>query len=101
MVEAATVIRSKFLFLHTTGMIVFTAFPAAYLIAQGKSDINYIVIGVLALVATLPFRLIGLDIHQWFNRDDIGHVLMMIALFCFFQGVKFRESRNEAWELAS
>jgi hypothetical protein len=87
--------------IHTTGMVFFTLIPAIVMLIQRKSDINYIVLGIIALLATLPFRILEVDFHRWFNRDDIGHVLMMVTLFCFFQGVKFRESRNEAWQLAA
>lgn len=86
--------------IHTTGMLVFTVIPAVYLINQGKADINYIILGIMSLFATLPFRFLEWDFHEWFNRDDIGHVLMGITLFCFFRGVKFRESRSADWQLA-
>jgi hypothetical protein len=86
--------------IHTCGMVVFTMIPAVYLLNQRKTDINYIILGILALLATLPFRFLEVDFHRWFNRDDIGHVLMAIALFCFFKGVKFRESRSPNWMVA-
>lgn len=87
--------------LHTTGMAIFTIIPAIIFLYKGKKDINYIVLGVLSLIATLPFRFLEVDFHEWFNRDDIGHIFMMITLFCFFRGVKYRESRSEAWQLAA
>ena len=87
--------------IHTTGMVLFTAIPAIIFFLRGKSEINYIILGVLALVATLPFRLLEVDFHAWFNRDDIGHILMMVTLYCFFRGVKYREIRSDAWQLAT
>ena len=85
---------------HTFGMVVFTLLPAVYLLNQGKSDINYIVVGIISLLSTLPFRLLEIDFHRWFNRDDIGHVLMAVALYYFFKGVKYRESKSANWQLA-
>lgn len=86
--------------IHTCGMVLFTILPAGYLMSQGKSDTNFIVIGIIALLGTLPFRFLEVDFHQWFNRDDIGHVLMGVALYCFFRGVKYREGRSAGWQLA-
>ncbi|MFT4737550.1 MAG: putative membrane protein [Cyclobacteriaceae bacterium] len=87
--------------LHSTGMAFFTIPPMIYMLKQGKPDINYVIFGVLALLASLPFRIFGVDFHQLMNRDDIGHLLMIVALLCFFKGVKYRESRLPNFQVAS
>lgn len=78
---------------HSFGMLLFILFPFIHFTLQKRNELNMMFAGILMLLAALPIRLLGLDIHIWFNRDDIGHIFMMFALFFFYQGViKFEAS---------
>jgi hypothetical protein len=79
---------------HMIGMGLFLAVPSLLQMAKGESDLNYFFFGFLALLTSLPFKLMAIDIHLWFNRDDVGHVFMMIASYAFYRGVKERESNE-------
>ncbi|MFY0688672.1 MAG: hypothetical protein JXQ90_15975 [Cyclobacteriaceae bacterium] len=70
------------------GFIFFIAIPSAIRTFKGDTFHRYFAIGVLVLIVSLPVRLLGIDFHLWFNRDDIGHVLMFITLMCFLQGTR-------------
>ncbi|MDH5609291.1 MAG: hypothetical protein OEY56_07405 [Cyclobacteriaceae bacterium] len=77
---------------HTIGMAVFIFVPGFIFLFQRRNELNYLVLGVFSLLLALPFRLYEVDFHTWFNRDDIGHVMMMTALYLFFRGVREYES---------
>lgn len=74
--------------IHSCGMVLFLLIPSIVNGVNKKFDLNYFFLGGLSLIATLPFKLGGIDLHLWFNRDDIGHVFMMFSTFCFFKGAK-------------
>lgn len=50
-----------------------------------------IIIGLFAAVSSV----IKFSPHQWFTHHDIGHFIMIMSLFFFYKGVKFRNESNE------
>lgn len=55
---------------------------------QGKTYFRFYLVGILALVFALPFKVMAIDLHLWFNRDDISHIFMIIANYSFYKGIK-------------
>lgn len=80
--------------IHSSGMAVFLLVPSIIYMSKGKRELNYFFLGALSLMATLPFKLLAIDFHVWFNRDDISHVFMIMASVCFYRGVKEYESKT-------
>lgn len=76
-----------YVMIHTSFLIPFLLIP----LTKDKNTFSYFGLGILLLLAALPVKLAGLDLHLWFNRDDISHVFMMGTLWSFFQGVKIYE----------
>jgi len=59
---------------------------------EDKQRSTFFLLGALSLVSSLIFRLLAIDFHVWFNRDDAGHIFMIMASFCFYRGIKVYES---------
>lgn len=55
---------------------------------QGKTYFRFYLVGILAMIFALPFKALAIDLHLWFNRDDISHVFMIIANYSFYKGIK-------------
>ena len=81
--------------IHSSVMGLFLLVPSLLYLVKGRSELSYFLIGALTLVASLPFKLLAIDFHLWFNRDDIGHIFMMMALYCFYKGVLVHESNPD------
>ncbi len=76
---------------HTSAMGIFLLVPSINWMIQGRNELNYFFVGALALISSLPFKLMAIDFHLWFNRNDIGHIFMLIAAYYFYKGVKVYE----------
>ena len=48
---------------------------------------KYFWISVLILIPTAFFQSLKINIHQWFDRNDASHVLLLISLIFYFLGV--------------
>ncbi len=81
--------------LHCLGMVLFLLVPSINRMRRGQQELNFFFLGALCLISALMFRIMAIDFHIWFNRDDIGHVFFGIASFCFFRGVKVFETKKQ------
>lgn len=81
----------KFLWvmLHITGLIFFVGIPSGIYWKQGLQEFKYFIYSIGLLLMTAPIKLLKIDIHPaYFNRDDIGHVFMIIAFWVMFKAVR-------------
>ncbi|PIB36898.1 hypothetical protein BFP72_16550 [Reichenbachiella sp. 5M10] len=77
---------------HTAiGLLIILGASAIHHIRMGQSHYYLFLYSIGLMILTLPFRLGGIDLHLWFNRDDVSHVFMIISLVLFYKGVKHRE----------
>ncbi len=51
-------------------------------------EFKYFVYGVLVLLPSAFIFLFKINLHPWFDKNDLSHVLMMIGIFYFYLGVK-------------
>lgn len=51
-------------------------------------EFKYFVYGVLVLSPSAAIFLMKINLHQWFDKNDLSHILMMIGITYFFFGVK-------------
>ena len=80
----------KWVMVHTgSGLILILGFWALAAHLKGHPSSRYFLWGILAAIAPLPIRALGFDLHEWFNRDDLSHVFMMVTVFLFQKGVKY------------
>ena len=78
--------------IHTAaGMILWIVIPGFYYLSKGKVELNNFLWAIFFMLLTLPFRILKIDLHLWFNRDDAAHIFMLITLYLFYSGVKRRE----------
>jgi hypothetical protein len=81
----------KFLWvmLHTTGLLFFVGIPAIIRFTKGHTAYKYFIYSIFSLLLTAPIKLLKIDIHPaYFNRDDISHVFMIIAIWMMFKGAR-------------
>jgi len=53
-----------------------------------SSHFKYIVLGVLVLIPTAFIFLMKINLHQWFDKNDLSHVLQLIGILYFYIGIK-------------
>jgi hypothetical protein len=53
-----------------------------------SKNFKYFWIGVLVLIPTTIFQLFKINPHQYFDRNDLSHLILILSLIVFYQGVK-------------
>ena len=87
----------KFLWvaIHTAiGIVLFLGMPFSFRILKGTEKAGFLFWGFIFMLMTLPVELFGLNLHPWFQHQDISHVFMICALYCFSKGVHQIELTN-------
>jgi hypothetical protein len=82
-----------YVMIHTGFILVFVSIPAIRDFQSGRRRFDYTFYGVLALLCALPVKVGKIDLHLWFNRDDLSHVFMILALWFFYKGVEYYEEK--------
>ncbi|MBU2915426.1 DUF6962 family protein [Reichenbachiella agariperforans] len=78
--------------IHTAiGLLFILGASSIHQVRMGASHYYLFLYSIGLMILTLPFRLGGIDLHLWFNRDDVSHVFMILSLILFYKGVKHRE----------
>jgi hypothetical protein len=53
-----------------------------------SENFKYFWIGVLVLVPTTILQLLKINPHQYFDRNDLSHLILILSLILFYQGLK-------------
>ena len=53
-----------------------------------SENFKYFWIGVLVLVPTCLLQMFKINPHQYFDRNDLSHLILILSLIVFYQGVK-------------
>ncbi|MDG1689326.1 MAG: hypothetical protein P8I02_00890, partial [Flavobacteriales bacterium] len=48
----------------------------------------YMIYGVLLLIPSGLFISFKINIHPWFDKNDFGHLLLIVAMFLYFKAIK-------------
>lgn len=72
---------------------------AAYYAKKINSNYKYLMYGTIASVPALFITIFKVNLHPWFNREDFGHVLIIITLIYYYFGLKkvaatFKDKHN-------
>ena len=51
-------------------------------------NFKYFWIGVLVLVPTIALQLFKINPHQYFDKNDLSHLILILSFILFYQGVK-------------
>ena len=82
----------KGLLVNTINTTIGLLFALGYLGARYSKRIDkgfkYFWISVLVLLPTGVIQAAKINIHQWFDRNDFSHVLLIVGIIVYYQGVK-------------
>jgi len=53
-----------------------------------SENFKYFWIGVLVLVPATALQLLKINPHQYFDRNDLSHLILILSLILFYQGLK-------------
>ncbi|WP_109832409.1 DUF6962 family protein [Reichenbachiella versicolor] len=82
--------------IHTAiGLLFFLGLISLVTVRKGDDRWKEYLYGVFFMFLTLPFVAGKIDPHIWFNRHDVSHLLMMVALF-FFEKSTIRILKSES-----
>ncbi len=89
-----TVITQNFMFIimHTIFLIPYVLFLTSW---HGLNIYTTFYLALAALATAALVRVAKLDIHLWFNRDDLAHVFVIIALWVFYKGSLMYDEKME------
>jgi len=49
---------------------------------------RYFYLGVLVMIPSAVIFLMKINLHQWFDKNDLSHVLMLVGIIYFYIGIK-------------
>ncbi|NOQ74409.1 MAG: hypothetical protein GQ574_20535 [Crocinitomix sp.] len=70
------------------GVILTAGLLGNYYSKKIAIEFKYFVFGVLILLPTAFIFLFKINLHQWFDKNDLSHILMMIGIYYFYLGTK-------------
>jgi hypothetical protein len=70
------------------GVILTAGIMGRYYSAVLDVNFKYFTLGVLVLLPTAFIFLLKINLHQWFDKNDLSHILMMVGIYYFYIGVK-------------
>lgn len=70
------------------GVILTAGFLGNHLAKKVAIEFNYFIYGLIALLPTAFIFLLKINLHPWFDKNDLSHVLMFTGISFFFVGVK-------------
>jgi hypothetical protein len=83
---------SKGLIVPTLHTILGLSFTLGYLgyVYQKKIDdaFKWLWWSALILLPSAVFQVLKINIHPWFDRNDVSHVLLVVSLVMYYQGIK-------------
>lgn len=90
---SASILTNKFIFTAIDAIVTYIGYTGVYAYVLVKRTekaafLKNMIIGVLVLMPS-AFIFIGkINIHQWLNKDDLSHILMIITIYYFYRGLK-------------
>lgn len=93
----AAIITRKFLFVAidtSLTYLVFCGFLAYQLHRKNWEGVKFIYMGVLVLLPSAFIFGLKINAHQWLNKDDLSHVLMLGCIILFYLGVRNTQKLN-------
>lgn len=87
----ATLISLKFVFIAidvSITYIVYAGYIAYRLWTKDRIEMKFFVYGVLVLFPSLIIYALKIDLHRYFNREDLSHVFMLACIMLFYTGIR-------------
>jgi len=70
------------------GLLTFVGYLGFKYTEKFSAKFKFFWLGVLILIPTAFIFLLKINVHQWFDKNDMSHILMMLAVVYFYLGVK-------------
>jgi hypothetical protein len=70
------------------GVVLTAGFLGRYYSKKITVEFKYFIFGVLILLPTAFIFLLKINLHPWFDKNDLSHILMVIGIIYFYLGVK-------------
>ncbi|WP_027418506.1 DUF6962 family protein [Crocinitomix catalasitica] len=70
------------------GVVLTAGILARYYAKTVNNAYMYFVYGVLILLPSAFIFLLKINLHQWFDKNDFSHILMMLGILYFYLGAK-------------
>jgi len=63
-------------------------------VTQKPKSATWLIAGVLIYFLSAAIQQSGIDLHQYFNHNDLYHVVLMVALYLLFRGAELLQDNN-------
>lgn len=94
----------KGLIIPTVNSFIGLVFALGYLgsrfLEQYGSHFKYVLISILVMLPTIPFQAFKINFHQWFDRNDVSHVVIIAGLILYYKTVSFHHKRLDKAQTA-
>jgi glucan phosphoethanolaminetransferase (alkaline phosphatase superfamily) len=77
---------------NVIGLAVSLGILGAIYAKKIHSSFKYLWISALILIPSAIFLIFKISFAQWFDRNDAGHLLIVISLFMYYQTIKNYET---------
>jgi len=81
------------IFDYGTSMLFVLAVELYSLYGQKNKDARWIIAGILVSFVAAAVQQSGMDIHKYFNHNDLYHVIQVAALFLLYRGASLLKDR--------
>lgn len=92
------IITRDFVYIAIDAIITYVFYTGVFgyiLLKRGLAEMKFMVIGVAILFPSAFIFLMKVNLHRWFNKDDLSHVLMLGCIFCFYLGMQAWGKNNQ------
>ncbi len=90
---AASILTQKFIFTAVDAIITYISYTGvyAYILKKRHPEAQFLkklIIGVCILTPSAFIFILKINVHQWLNKDDLSHILMLVTIYYFYLGIK-------------
>lgn len=89
----ASILTNKFIFVALDAIVTYIGYTGvyAYILMKRSEKVAFLKNMIIAVLILTPSAFIfgfKINIHQWLNKDDLSHILMIVTIYYFYRGLK-------------
>lgn len=69
-------------------------FQICVFVTEKSESANWLIAGVLVSFLSAAVQQSGIDLHLYFNHNDLYHIVQMVGLYLLFRGARLLEDQN-------
>lgn len=90
---AVSILTQKFIFTAIDAIITYISYTGvyAYILNRRHPEARFLkklIIGVCILTPSAFIFILKVNVHEWLNKDDLSHILMLVTIYYFYLGIK-------------